>query len=122
MEGGSLLKDGTSRMNREVHVRICGRLGAKSPRAYPASLVRWGKSPDSRLISSVPAFHYPRSRTGLLEEIPHISKSDHGASKITKNSGALRITIFEVVLHHPCEVAIPLIARKSCERAVALHA
>jgi hypothetical protein len=32
------------------------------------------------------------------------------------------ITIFEVVLRHPCEVAIPLIARKSYERTVALHA
>jgi hypothetical protein len=30
-DGGSLLSGGTSRMNREVHVRICGRLGAKSP-------------------------------------------------------------------------------------------
>jgi len=30
-EGGSLLWGGTSRMNREVHVRICGRLGAKFP-------------------------------------------------------------------------------------------
>jgi hypothetical protein len=29
-EGGSLLSGGTSRMNREVQVRICGRLGAKS--------------------------------------------------------------------------------------------
>ena len=32
MEGGSLLFwGGTSRMNREVHVRICGRLGVRLP-------------------------------------------------------------------------------------------
>ena len=31
MEGAGLLQGGTSRMNREVHVRICGRLGAKFP-------------------------------------------------------------------------------------------
>ena len=30
-EGGSLLWGGTSRMNREVHVRICERLGVKFP-------------------------------------------------------------------------------------------
>ena len=30
-EGGSLLWVGTSRMNREVHVRICERLGVKIP-------------------------------------------------------------------------------------------
>jgi hypothetical protein len=30
-DGGSLLWGGTSRMNREVHVRICGRPGAKFP-------------------------------------------------------------------------------------------
>ena len=31
MEGAGLLQGGTSRMNREVHVRICGRLGVKFP-------------------------------------------------------------------------------------------
>ena len=31
---------GTSRMNREVHVRICGRLGSEIPRAYPAGLAK----------------------------------------------------------------------------------
>ena len=30
-EAGRLPRGGTSRMNREVHVRICGRLGAKFP-------------------------------------------------------------------------------------------
>ncbi len=30
-EGASLLLGGTSRMNREVHVRICGRLGVQFP-------------------------------------------------------------------------------------------
>jgi hypothetical protein len=30
-EGGSPLWGGTSRMNREVHVRICERLGVKLP-------------------------------------------------------------------------------------------
>jgi hypothetical protein len=30
-EGGSLPRGGTSRMNREVHVRICERLGVKFP-------------------------------------------------------------------------------------------
>jgi hypothetical protein len=30
-EGGSLLLGGTSRMNREVHVRICGGLGVQLP-------------------------------------------------------------------------------------------
>jgi hypothetical protein len=32
-EGGSLRFGGTSRMNREVHVRICKRLGVKFPGA-----------------------------------------------------------------------------------------
>ena len=31
MEGGSLRLDGTSRMNREVHVRICEGPGVKFP-------------------------------------------------------------------------------------------
>jgi hypothetical protein len=31
VEGGSLQSEGTSRMNREVHVRICERLGVNSP-------------------------------------------------------------------------------------------
>jgi len=30
-EAGGLPRGGTSRMNREVHVRICGRLGVKFP-------------------------------------------------------------------------------------------
>src|SRR5215469_11274195 len=30
-EAGRLPRGGTSRMNREIHVRICGRLGAKFP-------------------------------------------------------------------------------------------
>ena len=30
-EAGGLPRGGTSRMNREIHVRICGGLGVKSP-------------------------------------------------------------------------------------------
>ena len=30
-EAGGLPRGGTSRMNREIHVRICGRLGVKFP-------------------------------------------------------------------------------------------
>jgi len=30
----------TSRMNREIHVRICGGLGVANPRVYPAGLAK----------------------------------------------------------------------------------
>ena len=48
-EAGRLPRGGTSRMNREVHVRICGRLGVKfpGPTRPPSKRIRrerrWGK-------------------------------------------------------------------------------
>ncbi len=43
--------DGTSRMNREVQVRICEGLGVKFPRAYSADQNEFGTCIDNNLLN-----------------------------------------------------------------------
>src|SRR5208283_5202264 len=60
---------GTSRMSREVHVRICGRLGAKFPGPTrrlrrPTHLIVFNAMSLRRFLASYFAY-YHRSRTHL---------------------------------------------------------
>ena len=53
---------GTSRMNREVHVRICERLGVQIPGA--TRLIVWNESSLHRVLQNYFEY-YERSRTHL---------------------------------------------------------
>src|SRR5215831_16346303 len=71
-EAGRLPRGGTSRMNREVHVRICGRLGVKFPRPTrqlpgPTPLIVFHEPSLRRILASYFQY-YHRSRTHLSLE------------------------------------------------------
>jgi|SRR5215469_5866332 len=71
-EAGRLPRGGTSRMNREVHVRICGRLGVKFPGPTrqlpgPTPLIVFDEGSLRRILGSY-FNYYHRSRTHLSLE------------------------------------------------------
>ena len=72
-------RDGTSRMNREVHVRICERLGVRFP--GPTRQSRRGRAKGSPALSAMPRkrrlavklspFAMCHERTHAAQQIPH---------------------------------------------------
>ncbi len=60
-------RDGTSRMNREVHVRICERLGVKFPGPTRQFRKCWSQ-PGATLVTQVNRFPCALKRDMLPEE------------------------------------------------------
>src|SRR5215467_6978230 len=85
-EGGSLPSGGTSRMNREVHVRIRGRLGAKSP-GLPGEGKRDGALPSAPalVLDSTTVTVDPSYRTGM--EALHVIARSHPARGVANPPG-----------------------------------